>query len=393
VIFEETKLKGAYVINIEPIEDERGFFARSFCQKEFEQLGLNPCVAQCNISFNKKKGTLRGMHYQAAPHEEAKLVSCVKGSIYDVIIDLRPGSITYCQWVSVELSAENHKMLYIPEGFAHGFQTLEDNTEVFYQMSEFYHPESARGVRWNDPAFGIEWPLEERIISKKDLRFHMFDKGVGSRPTVIESITDELHNHYKNRFEEFGPTSKGVDWGKEEDVALRYAQMLKVILPDSNRNSETVSLLDIGCGYGGLYLYAKEKGLALNYTGIDVAENMISYAKGRFPDAEFICQNIFEFNPNDEFDYVVCNGILTQKLSASILDMDKFSNELISKMFKLCKKGIAFNVMTTKVNFMVNNLYYKNPVELFAYCLNEYTTKIKVDHAYPLYEYTIYLYK
>lgn len=168
MIFEETKLKGAYVINIEPIEDERGFFARSFCQKEFEQLGLNPCVAQCNISFNKKKGTLRGMHYQAAPHEEAKLVSCVKGSIYDVIIDLRPGSITYCQWVSVELSAENHKMLYIPEGFAHGFQTLEDNTEVFYQMSEFYHPESARGVRWNDPAFGIEWPSAELIISEKD---------------------------------------------------------------------------------------------------------------------------------------------------------------------------------------------------------------------------------
>jgi dTDP-4-dehydrorhamnose 3,5-epimerase len=168
VIFKETKLKGAYVIEIEPIEDDRGFFARTFCQKEFEQLGLNLCIAQCNISINRKKGTLRGMHYQAAPHEEAKLVSCTKGSINDVIIDLRLGSLTYGRWISVELSAENRKMLYIPKGFAHGFQTLEDDTEIFYQMSEFYHPESARGVRWDDPAFGIEWPLEEKVISEKD---------------------------------------------------------------------------------------------------------------------------------------------------------------------------------------------------------------------------------
>lgn len=169
MIFRETKLKGAYVIELELLEDERGFFARSFCQKEFEEHGLNSHIAQCNISYNKKEGTLRGMHYQEAPYEEAKLVSCIRGMIYDVIIDLRPDSSTYCQWVAVELNAENYKMLYVPEGFAHGFQTLEDSTEVFYRMSEFYHPECAQGVRWDDPKFNIEWPkVEDRIISSKD---------------------------------------------------------------------------------------------------------------------------------------------------------------------------------------------------------------------------------
>ena len=168
MIFKETKLKGAYIIELEPLEDERGFFARSFCQKEFEEHGLNPRIVQCNISYNKKKGTLRGMHYQVFPHEEAKLVSCIRGAIYDVIIDLQPNSLTYCQWFAVELSTENYKMLYVPEGFAHGFQTLEDNTVVFYQMSEFYHPECARGVRWDDGAFGVEWPMDELILSDKD---------------------------------------------------------------------------------------------------------------------------------------------------------------------------------------------------------------------------------
>jgi len=168
MIFTETKLKGPYIIELEPLEDERGFFARSFCQKEFEEHGLNPFIVQCNVSFNKEKGTLRGMHYQVAPHEEAKLVSCIKGAIYDVIIDLRPDSATYCQWFAVELSAENYKMLYVPESFAHGFQTLEDNTVVFYQMSEFFHPECAGGVRWDDPAFEIEWPIKKLIVSSKD---------------------------------------------------------------------------------------------------------------------------------------------------------------------------------------------------------------------------------
>jgi dTDP-4-dehydrorhamnose 3,5-epimerase len=166
--FTETRLKGAYIIEIEPLEDERGFFARSFCQKEFEEHGLNPRIAQCNISYNKKKGTLRGMHYQITPYQEAKLVCCTKGAIYDVIIDLRKDSPTLKQWIAVELTAENHRMLYIPEGFAHGFQTLKDNTEVFYQVSAFYHPESDKGVRWNDPAFRIVWPDDIRVISDRD---------------------------------------------------------------------------------------------------------------------------------------------------------------------------------------------------------------------------------
>ncbi len=168
MIFKETKLKGAYLIEIEPIEDKRGFFARSFCEEEFRKHGLDFRIVQCNVSFNKKKGTLRGMHYQAALHEEAKLVRCTKGALYDVIIDLRHGSPTFKQWFGVELTAENRKALYIPAGFAHGFQTLEDATEVFYQMSEFYHPESARGVRYDDPAFEIEWPVPEMTVSEKD---------------------------------------------------------------------------------------------------------------------------------------------------------------------------------------------------------------------------------
>ena len=173
--FTETKLKGAYIIEPEPIQDERGFFARSWCQKEFTERGLNSNLVQCNISFNLKKGTLRGMHYQAKPHEEAKLVRCTMGAIYDVIIDIRPESPTFKQWVAVYLRTENRKMLYIPEGFAHGFQTLEDNTEVFYQMSEFYHPESAKGIPWDDCTFQIVWPeIGKRIISDKDLNYPGF---------------------------------------------------------------------------------------------------------------------------------------------------------------------------------------------------------------------------
>lgn len=173
--FIETKLKGAYVIEIDPIEDERGFFARSWCQKEFAELGLNVNLVQCNISFNHKKGTLRGMHYQAKPHEEAKLVRCIKGAIYDVIIDLRLDSPTFKEWFAVEINSENRKMIYIPEGMAHGCQTLTDNTEVFYQMSEFYYRELARGVRWNDPIFRIDWPeISERVISEKDINLPDF---------------------------------------------------------------------------------------------------------------------------------------------------------------------------------------------------------------------------
>ena len=175
MIFNETKLKGAYIIEVEPFEDERGSFARTFCREEFETHGLNSFIAQCNISHNRKKGTLRGMHYQIAPHAEAKLVTCIAGSIYDVIIDLRPDSITCCRWVAVELSARDPRnLIYIPEGFAHGFQTLEDDTEVFYQMSHSYVPQSARGVRWDDPAFAIRWPDGPRTLSDRDNNYPDF---------------------------------------------------------------------------------------------------------------------------------------------------------------------------------------------------------------------------
>lgn len=174
MIFTETKLTGAYIIEPERLEDERGFFARSWCRQEFEARGLNPRLVQCNISFNRKKGTLRGMHYQADPYPEAKLVRCTRGAIYDVIIDLRLNSTTFKQWVAVDLTDDNRQMLYVPENFAHGFVTLTDNTEVFYQMSEFYHPECAAGVRWDDPALRIEWPVPVKIASEKDQKYQVF---------------------------------------------------------------------------------------------------------------------------------------------------------------------------------------------------------------------------
>jgi dTDP-4-dehydrorhamnose 3,5-epimerase len=174
LIFKETKLPGAFVIEPEPLADQRGFFARTFCRKEFEAHGINAHVEQCNISFNKRKGTLRGMHFQVTPFAEAKLVRCTSGSIYDVIIDLRPSSPTFKQYFAAELTAENRTTLFIPEGFAHGFQTLRDDTEVFYQMGQSYSAEHARGVRWNDPAFGIEWPTGERIIIERDRNYPDF---------------------------------------------------------------------------------------------------------------------------------------------------------------------------------------------------------------------------
>ena len=174
MVFTETKLKGAFIIEPELLRDERGFFARTWCRHEFTLHRLNTRLVQCNISFNRRKGTLRGMHYQATPHAEAKLVRCTRGSIYDVIIDLRPDSPTFKQWAASELTERNCLMLYIPEGFAHGFQTLKDDTEVFYQMSEFYHPESARGIRWDDPAFLITWPLLCLTVSSKDNSYQLW---------------------------------------------------------------------------------------------------------------------------------------------------------------------------------------------------------------------------
>jgi dTDP-4-dehydrorhamnose 3,5-epimerase len=172
--FRETELKGAYVIDPQRLEDERGFFARSWCRREFEARGLNPNLVQCNLSFNAATGTLRGMHYQIAPFEEAKLIRCTRGSIYDVIVDIRPDSASFGKYFSLVLTAENRSMLYAPEGFAHGFLTLEDHTEVFYQMSQFYAPEHARGFRWNDPVFGIRWPGDVKVISERDRSYPDF---------------------------------------------------------------------------------------------------------------------------------------------------------------------------------------------------------------------------
>lgn len=176
LIFKETNLKGSYIIDVEKINDERGFFSRSWDKQIFEDKGLNSNFVQCNISFNKKKGTLRGMHYQEHPHQEAKLVRCTRGSVYEVMIDLRENSSTFKHWEAVELNEDEHKMLYIPEGFALGFQTLENNTELFYQMSQYHMPEFSRGVKWDDDAFKIMWPLEIAVISKKDQTFDRYDK-------------------------------------------------------------------------------------------------------------------------------------------------------------------------------------------------------------------------
>jgi dTDP-4-dehydrorhamnose 3,5-epimerase len=175
MIFVETKLKGAFILEPERVADERGFFARTFCQKEFQAKGLQTDFVQCSVSFNAKKGTLRGMHFQAEPFAETKIVRCTMGAAYDVIVDLRPDSETFKQWIAVEITAENGRSIYIPEGFAHGFQTLIDRTELFYQISEFYHGDSVRGVRWNDPAFSIEWPdFENRIINRRDANWTDF---------------------------------------------------------------------------------------------------------------------------------------------------------------------------------------------------------------------------
>lgn len=174
MIFKETHLKGAFVVELEERQDARGFFARSYCYREFSEHGLNPRVVQCNVSHSASRGTLRGMHFQGTPHQEAKLVRCTSGAIYDVIIDLRKDSTTYLQHFGIRLDAKDRRMLFVPKGFAHGFITLEDNSEVFYQMSEFYAPECAEGIRWDDPALQIRWPLEPIVISERDISYPDF---------------------------------------------------------------------------------------------------------------------------------------------------------------------------------------------------------------------------
>jgi len=178
MIFNETPLKGAYVIDIEKNEDSRGFFARTWCEREFKDHNLSVQSAQFSISFNSKKGTLRGMHFQIPPYEEVKIVRCTMGAIYDVIIDIRKSSPTYKKYFGIELSAQNRKMFYIPEGFAHGFITLEDNTEIFYQISNFYEPQAARSIKWDDPEFHIEWPMKPVVISERDKNIPAFNENV-----------------------------------------------------------------------------------------------------------------------------------------------------------------------------------------------------------------------
>lgn len=174
MIFLETKLPGVFEIHIEAKPDERGFFARTWCQQEFEAQGLNGRMVQSSLSFNSRKGTLRGMHYQVAPYEEAKLIRCTRGAIYDVVVDLRPQSRTFKDWIAAVLTAEKRNMVYVPRGCAHGFLTLEDSSEVNYQMSEFWNAESARGVRWDDPVFRIEWPAKVEVISERDRTYPDF---------------------------------------------------------------------------------------------------------------------------------------------------------------------------------------------------------------------------
>ena len=173
--FTETPLHGAYLVDIEPIADERGFFARTWCEREFRERGLNPNLKQASVSFNHKKGTLRGMHFQTNGHQESKLIRCVAGAVFDVIIDLRQSSPTFTRYFEVVLSLENRRMLYVPKGFAHGFQTLTDGAELFYQISQYYSPENAAGVRWNDPVFSVAWPEPPRVISARDQSFPNFD--------------------------------------------------------------------------------------------------------------------------------------------------------------------------------------------------------------------------
>jgi dTDP-4-dehydrorhamnose 3,5-epimerase len=178
MIFTKTTVNDAYIVELDKREDHRGFFARTWDKNEFEEHNLNSNLVQCNVSFSKKRGTLRGMHYQKKPFEESKLIRCTKGKIFDVIIDLRTHSSTFKKWFGVELTQENYKMLYVPEGFAHGFQSLEDNSEIIYQVSEFYTPNSELGIHWNDPAFNITWPIEEKTITEKDNSWKLFDSGV-----------------------------------------------------------------------------------------------------------------------------------------------------------------------------------------------------------------------
>jgi dTDP-4-dehydrorhamnose 3,5-epimerase len=188
MVFEETRLKGAFLVELEKREDSRGFFARGFCAREFKQHGLTPQMVQANISFSRLRGTLRGMHYQIPPATEPKFIRCVRGAIWDVIIDMRPDSPTYLQHIGVELTAENHRALFVPDMFAHGHQALTDGVELFYLVGEFYTPGCERGVRYNDPAIGIQWPLPVTVISDKDATWPSIEIGASAANVGGENV-------------------------------------------------------------------------------------------------------------------------------------------------------------------------------------------------------------
>ncbi len=204
----------------------------------------------------------------------------------------------------------------------------------------------------------------------------------------MNEITYSLQQHYQKTFDAYGPTSEGIDWGEhEERVTLRYEKMAQLFETKTN-----ASVLDVGCGFGGFQNYLEANGYVFDYHGIDVVDNMITWARTHQNNACYISGDVLTYEFERQFDYLICNGILTQKLEASILEMDAYAKALIKRMFSLSKNGIAFNIMSTKVNFFSENLYYRSPVEMLAYCMSEFSTKIKIDHSY-LYEYTIYIYK
>lgn len=223
-------------------------------------------------------------------------------------------------------------------------------------------------------------------------------KGLLSQYSIIpgvkmDTITKQFSTHYADLFAKHGPTPKGVDWGTDANCQLLYGNMLAVIDEDDIKTNKKISVLDVGCGYGGFYHFAKDRNINLDYYGIDIVKEMVDFAKKDIPNGKFLHQDIFKLDGNEKFDYLVCNGILTLKLAASIMEMDRFSKDLIRKMFSLCNKGIAFNFMTTKVNYMTDKLFYKNPLEIIAFSMNELTTKFKVNHNNPHYLYTVYLYQ
>ena len=205
----------------------------------------------------------------------------------------------------------------------------------------------------------------------------------------MDEVTRRFKNHYEHCFDKHGATAKGVDWRDTETANMRYQKMLNVLVNPSNR----ASLLDVGCGFAGLLSYLNEQKLSIDYTGIEVAKNMLSYSREAFPHNQFIEADILSHQFNCKYDYVVCNGILTQKLTASQSSMTEYMEKLINTMFEVCNLGIAFNLMSDRVNFKVDNLFYKSPEELLTFCLDNLSRHIKIDHAYPMYEYTVYLYK